>query len=60
MSDESELVSELENNPALARTKLLPLDKRSGSVFLVILSAVEMPFLDEIFEGILFGHPAKL
>ena len=45
VSDESEPVSELENNPALARTKLPPLGKCSGSVFLVILSALEMAFL---------------
>ena len=45
VSDKSEPVSELENNPALVGAKLPPLSKCSGSVFLVILSAVKMSFL---------------
>jgi len=35
----------------LRRTRLSPLDKRSGAVFLVILSAVEMAFLVEALTG---------
>ena len=52
MSDKSEPVSELENNPALVGAKLPPLDQCRGSIILEILSAVEMPFLVEMFERI--------
>ena len=45
LSDKCELVSEWQKSLGSAGAKLLPLDKCGGSVFLVILSAVEMSFL---------------
>jgi len=39
---------------------LPPLDQRSGSIFFVILSAVEVTFPVEISEWILFSQTAKL
>ena len=48
LSDESEPVSELRNYPALVGAKLPRLSKCGGSVFFVILSAVEMAFLVEM------------
>ena len=55
VSDKSEPVSELENNPALVGAKLPPLGQRGGYVFMVILSATEMSFPVEVVKPPHYG-----